>query len=465
MDSKHGQKETSLRDFLDVVFRRKWIILSVFGLAVIMVAVLDAKRPDVWESTSRVLVRRGEQGSLLSPAVRTLGWAEEVASEIQVILSDDVFVRARQVFEDSARAHGISPDIVFNEGSVRADVIGESNVFVIGYVDTRREVCQVGCDAVTIAFRDYYRERKAPPVLTDFFAGEVEDIRVELEAWRTRRNEFMNREKFYGAEETSKFLLNKVGVLEQRLTSLNGDISSQDLRVANLEALSQRGGPELENELAFSVSAHVLQSGIVQNIKFSLQQLNLQRESLMQKYTDKHPDVMAVNQQIADLHQDLKQQVENAYRVEKVSLSEMLARRAAILDELNAAKAELDAIPNRERQMSEIDEMIGRLEDKHELLMSRQSEAEIAMAGHPEQDVSILERASTPYNKKTRDYVRLALGPLLSIIIGLGIAFFLESMDHSVKTRAEAEEFLNLPVLGVISDTSARQRTLTDGGG
>jgi capsular polysaccharide biosynthesis protein len=53
--------------------------------------------------------------------------------------------------------------------------------------------------------------------------------------------------------------------------------------------------------------------------------------------------------------------------------------------------------------------------------------------------------------------VRLALGPILSVIIGLGLAFFLESMDHSVKSRAEAEEYLDAPVLATISEMSQRR--------
>ena len=452
------RQETSLRDFLDVVFRRKWVIVSILVAVTLLVVVLDARRPDLWESTSRILVRRGEQPSLLTPAVRTLTWEEEVASEMQVILSDDVFARARVLFADSVRVNRLPADWVFNPGSVRSDVIGESNVFTISYADTRKDICQLGCTAVTEAFRAYYRERKTPPGLGDFFSSELADTRAELEQWRQRRNDFMNREKFFGAEETSRFLLSKIGNLDQRLTQLNGDVSSQELRVANLGSLSQKTGPELENELAFSVSQHVLQSGIVQNIKFSLQQLNMRREELTQMYTDKHPELAAVNQQIADLHADLKLQVENAYRVEKVLLEEMQARRAAIVEELGTVRKELDAIPNRARQMDEMDAMIRGLEEKEKQLLSRQGETEIARAGYPEQDVLLLARASAPYNKKTRDYVRLALGPVLSLIVGLGIAFFLESMDHSIKGRGEAEEYLKVPVLATVADTGAGQK-------
>ncbi len=457
MDDRVTRQETSLRDFLDVVFRRKRIIASIFVLSIALVVSLDSRKPEVWESSSRVLVRRGEQSSVLNQNIRTLGWEEEVASEIQVILSDDVFRRARVIFADSARAHGLPDNATFNPGGARADVMGESNVFVIGYVDARRELCQVGCDAVTLAFRDYYRERKAPPKLADFFQDEITDVRTEIETWRNRRNQFMNEAKFFGAEETSRFLLNKIGTLEARLTQLNGDVSSQELRVANLEELSKKTGVELENGLSFSMSQHVLQSGIVQNIKFELQKLNMRREELSTMYTDKHPELMAINQQIADLHEDLKRQVDNAYKVEKVTLSEMRARRAGADTEVAAARRDLDEIPDNERQLAEIDQMIRSLEEKHKMLVSRQSEAEIARASYPEWEVSVLSSAGMPYKKKTRDFVRLALGPILSIIIGLGLAFFLESMDHSVKSRAEAEEYLEAPVLATISDANGRK--------
>lgn len=463
-DRNETRQETSLRDFLDVVFRRKRIIVAIFLLSIALVVFMDARKPEVWESSSRVLVRRGEQASVLNQNIRTLGWEEEVASEIQIILSDEVFQRAKVLFADSAQARGLPADVKFNPGSARAEVIGESNVFVIGYIDPRRELCQIGCDAVTVSFRDFYRERKAPPGLSDFFADEIEDVRTELDTWRDRRREFMNKEKFFGAEETSRFLLSKIAGLEVQLTELNGDVSSQQLRVANLADLNQKSGEELEKELAFSVSQHVLQSGIVQNIKFELQRLNGRREELAQVYTAKNPELAAVEQQIKDLHDDLKRQVDNAYRVEKVQLSESVARRDAVATELAGVRRDLDLVPDRERQLSQIDEMIRRFDERHKLLLERQSDAEIARASSPEWNVSVLASASTPYKKKTRDFVRLALGPILSIIIGLGLAFFLESVDHSVKSSAEVEEYLDAPVLATISDQAERKPGAAVGG-
>ncbi|MDH4037632.1 MAG: Wzz/FepE/Etk N-terminal domain-containing protein [Candidatus Krumholzibacteria bacterium] len=459
MDSQNAtRQETSLRDFLDVLFRRKWIIISIVVLASGLVAVLNARQPQAWESSSRVLVRRGEQPSVLNTNVRYVGWEEEVASEIQVILSEDVFSRARDVFADSVRMNGYPAGWTFNAGAVRAEVIGESNAFVIRYTDVDPAVVQLGCQAVTIGYHDFYRKRKNPPELSDFFVAEIVDVRDELDNWRVRRQHFMDEERYYGSTETSRFLLNRITALEQRLSDLNGDVSSQAMRTETFAKLVEKSGVELETELAFSLSQYVLQGGILQNIKFALQNLNLKRDELIQMYTDRHPEVIAVDEQIARLHADLKQQVLNAYTIEVAGLNELKARRSQLLEELNGVRAELETVPDKERRLAEIDAMIKKLEERHALMLERQSETQIAQAGHTDWDVVILAAASAPYTKKTRDYVRLAIGPLLSLIVGLGIAFFMESMDHSIKNAAEAEEYLDTPVLVTIADLSVRPR-------
>ena len=452
------RQETSLRDFLDVLFRRKWLIVSIVVLATALVVFLNERQPKVWESSSRVLVRRGEQPSLLNANVRIMGWEEEVASEIQVILSEDVFSRARTFFADSVKVHDYPADWKFNPSAVRAEVVGESNAFVIRYSDPNPALVQLGCEVATIGYHDFYRERKSPPELSDFFASEIADVRTELDSWRARRQKFMDEEQYLGTNETGRFLLNRISVLEDKVSELNGEVSAQQMRTDSFARLVDKPGDALETELAFSLSQYVLQGGILQNIKFALQNLHLKRDELAQKYTDRHPEVIAVDEQIARLRADLKQQVVNAYNIEKASLEEVQTRRAQVVDELNQARAELNTMPDKERRLAEMDAMIAKLDERHRLLLQRQSEAEIAQAGHPEWDVVILSHASKPYSKKTRDYVRLAIGPLLSLIVGFGLAFFMESMDHSIKNAAEAEEYLDTPVLVTISDLEARPR-------
>jgi succinoglycan biosynthesis transport protein ExoP len=451
------KQETSLRDFLNVVFRRKWVILAVVGLASFLVFFLSARQPNMWGSHCKILVSRGEQTSLLYQQVRYLSWEEEASSHIQVILSDAVFTRATEMFKDSLQVHGYPEHWQYNPGAVRADVVGESNAYVISYVDVMPDACQLGCGATTAAFKEFYEEVKSPPELADFFAEELATVREELDQWRTRRQNFLNETQFYGTDETSNFLLLRIVRLEGSLSEVTGDVSSMQIRVDNLEELRHKTGAELERKLAFSTRHAPLQTSVVQRIKEQLQRKNIQRDELRQKYTEKHPELMAITDQIATLHADLERQVDNAYRVDKETLDGMKGRKAQLEGELIDKKSQLNTIPDKERTVAEIDNMISKLEKKHEVLLSKQSESDIALASRPDWEVSVLTPSSPPSNSKKNDPVRLLLGPLLAMIVGLGIAFFLESADHSIRNSADVEEYLEVPVLATVTEMKPRK--------
>ncbi|MGD8413622.1 MAG: hypothetical protein PVF33_05290 [Candidatus Latescibacterota bacterium] len=448
------RQETTLRDFLNVIFRRKWVILAVVGLATVTVFYLNARRPAFWESTSRILVERGERDDVFSGRVRYLSWEEEVSSQIEVILSETVFAGAKEIFQDSVAARGLPADVGFYPGQVRADVVGESNVFAIRYTDLNPQLAQLGCEAMTISFRDFYLKQKAPPELEDFFVQQINDVKSDLDHWQAKRNEFLNKEKFFGMVEEGRFLMAQIGTMERELVELESDISVQVSRVDNLFDLNQKTGKELERELAMRLSGDYIQESIVERIKLNLQTLNMRREELMQKYTDKHPEVIAVDEQINGLQDDLKREIENAYRVESQELTSLYQKKVALVGELEQAKSRMDVLPDKDHELDKYDTIISNLKNKYELLLKKQSETDIAIAGRTKWDVTVLSHASAPYSKKTKDYVRLALGPLLSIIVGLGLAFFLETLDHSVKNMSEAEEYLELPVLATISEVS-----------
>jgi uncharacterized protein involved in exopolysaccharide biosynthesis len=288
--------------------------------------------------------------------------------------------------------------------------------------------------------------------LADFFAAGIADVQGDLEYWRAKRNEFLNQEKFFGMDEESRYLLQQIGGLEHTLVELDGETSVQVSRVDNLADLTQKTGKELENELAIRLSQRFFQSGIIEKIKYGLQSQNMLREELLQKYTDRHPEVIAIDTQIADLQSNLKREIENAYRVESQELQALYARKAYLGDQLAPARARLDDLPDKDLELNKFDTIISNLKAKYELLLERQSETDIALAIRPDWEVTVLSDASPPYSKKTQDYVRLAVGPLLSIVIALGLAFFLESLDHSVKNMAEVEEYLEKNVLATISE-------------
>lgn len=69
------------------------------------------------------------------------------------------------------------------------------------------------------------------------------------------------------------------------------------------------------------------------------------------------------------------------------------------------------------------------------------------------QNVEIIDPAVVPASPiKPRPTLNMAIAFVLALMIGVGLAFLLEYLDHTVKTPDDVEKFLELPVLGTIPD-------------
>ncbi|NMA61587.1 MAG: lipopolysaccharide biosynthesis protein, partial [Firmicutes bacterium] len=68
-------------------------------------------------------------------------------------------------------------------------------------------------------------------------------------------------------------------------------------------------------------------------------------------------------------------------------------------------------------------------------------------------DVQVIDSAILPQRPvKPRIKLTIAIGAVLGMFLGVGIAFLVEFMDTTVKTKEDAEKLLGIPVLGQIPD-------------
>jgi capsular polysaccharide biosynthesis protein len=69
------------------------------------------------------------------------------------------------------------------------------------------------------------------------------------------------------------------------------------------------------------------------------------------------------------------------------------------------------------------------------------------------ENVEIIDPAVVPVTPvKPRPMLNIAIAFVLALMVGVGLAFLLEYLDHTIKTPNDVEKFLELPVLGAIPD-------------
>jgi capsular polysaccharide biosynthesis protein len=102
--------------------------------------------------------------------------------------------------------------------------------------------------------------------------------------------------------------------------------------------------------------------------------------------------------------------------------------------------------------LGELDRQIGVLQTRYHDLIENSDRAKINEQTSRSVYVLVLTPAQVARPQNTRDYVRLALAPAFSLVVGVGLAFFIDGLDNRMRTPGQAEESLELPVLASIRE-------------
>ncbi len=443
-------RQVTLREFFAVMFRRRWIILGLFMATTTTVAAITLTTPAVFVSTGRVLLKRGEKESSLQASRRMpASWEEELASEIEIVHSSPVFQRAQEILDEDARAG--RPAIRLAPRAIDAEVMGKSNVLALAYTDANPEVAQRACDAMVSAYVGFRQKSTALPYPRRFFEGEIERVGSELKRKAEERRRYENHEGVVDVSEQRRNLLTQLATLSDRRNQAETELAEVRTAFAQLQELRQSRNLNPPT----SMPGFGGESGLAEiNSQVLAQETRLAQ--LRERYRDDSPEVTAALTTLNTLKDMLNREVETRLALWESRVRVLEARRDVIARAHAVTQAELDRIPDKEARMTELDREIGLLKQRYADLVQRSDLSRVVENTTLSNDLIVLSPAGKAKPSNTRDYVRLALAPAFSLLIGIGLAFFVDGLDVTVRTAGHAEEAIQLPVLAAITERRRR---------
>lgn len=181
------------------------------------------------------------------------------------------------------------------------------------------------------------------------------------------------------------------------------------------------------------------------------EELLVQREGLMNAGMGRrHPNVLSVTSQIDTLKDQVASEAMAHVQGLKSNL-EAAKKKQESLKNYNAdAKKELQDMQTLYTEYKTAKDEVTYLEDLLVKMRSRyfEEKAGIELVKSP----ATIYAEAEPEGKPAKPNVplHLALGGVLGIMFGLGLAFFLEYMDTTVKNLDDVERYLGVPVLAVV---------------
>jgi uncharacterized protein involved in exopolysaccharide biosynthesis len=215
------------------------------------------------------------------------------------------------------------------------------------------------------------------------------------------------------------------------------------------------------------------ESKIAQNQQFiqpKLLELELQRSELLAKYAPTSVRIRDIDRQIAEARRLMNKNPETlaettnainpAYQNLEVDLAQTKAQIAAVGARVETLRTQ---VAEHKARVMHLDE-VGSEQERLEQAVASAKEAFLTYAKKEEEarfstaldestsfDVAVVERAQTPTSpEKTKQALKLALGTILSLVAGVGLAFVRDRLDPSVKSAAEAKNVTGLPILAEV---------------
>lgn len=444
-------RETSIRDFLRVVFRRKWIILTIFGVSTGTVVALNMTSKVSYESTASVLVNRGEKQGIFEPGYKLLPREEDIASEVELVASEPVLHRAQELVTERRAAAG-KPALKLHRGAVNGAVKGESNVVEVNYQDQDAAVCQDAANAVTDAYIEYRERMRSLPAVDSFFVREIRDTQASLDRWQAARAAYLSSNGMLNTDAER-------GAIIKDIDDQHVVIAEIDRTLQGIEAESRDSrrlvatAPDVD--VPFATDIQVGNEAVIVDLKRKLIDTNVALSDARSKYAPGAQPLVTAQENLEHLTKMLRTEVQNRLRLLEQQSQILRAKRAAATAAMTTLDGRLRGYPEHQETLADMDRTIEMLQNNYKELTGKYLQAQISKAStSPYFEVTKLTSATPPVAKNTKDYVRLALAPILSLAVGLGLAFFAESLDHSVATAADVEERLGLPLLASVRENA-----------
>lgn len=454
------EAELSLRDLFDVLLRRRWVVVLVAVACFVGAVASTFVVPPRYQASATVVLDRAASTPSLFSDLTGLSSQSYLDTLAEV-------ARSRSVAERAARMLGASEDEVEDladrlQRDLTVTRVRGADMIRIEVSHGRPEEAARRAQAVTDAFLAFLLQgRRAQARATrEFIEQQLQKVSGDLRAAEDALLRFKLLQGEVSLPDEARIRLEKLAELEAQM------VAAQTERRA-AEAQRDRATEELRRREQVTPSTWV-QSPLIQALRQQLAQLEIQLAGLLEKFTDRHPDVVATRAQIAETQRRLEEELRRSllaqtYTVDpvyqglvqqavsaEVSAATLRAREQALERAVRRWSEEIRGLPPRELALARLTRQQKVAENVYLLLSQKYHEARIAEASVVP-DLRLVDRARPPERPVfPRRGLTAGLGALAGVMAGVASAFVVERLDSRFHRPDEAEQVLELPMLALV---------------
>jgi len=491
--------EVDLRDYLEIILRRKWLVGTVVLVVFITTLIVSLALPPIFKGEARLEISpRGMKVTKfedLAAVANQLQVREFMTTQVKLLQSRSLAERVidklnllnHPVFNPKAADKAPEEDSVFRqwrhtikewfsfgkpspenealeqiqteEGILKTFLANlqvkperDTTIVNVAFSSTDPEVARDVTNALVQEFVSWQMDKKmqAAGAAKQQLEKQLEVARIRVEKAEEELNRFAQKAGIVSLDS-------RLNLVYRQLEEVNTALSVAESERVAAESLFQQA----ESTGAESLPA-VMDNKVIQELRQQLAQATGQYEELKAIFMDEYPKVKVLKAKMEEIQRKIDteqrrivQALENSYQAalkKEKSLRRAAEEKKALALELNE-KATQYKILSREVETSK---------QIFQSLLERSKEID-ANVGAEISNIQVVDYASLPLQPyKPRVKLNLLLALIVGLMGGVGLAFFLEYLDNTVKRIDEISDRFGIPVLGVIPMAEAEEAKRLD---
>ena len=493
----YGASQTEpahLREYLSVVLKRKWLILSLVVVVTSLVSIQMYRLPSIYEATTTILIqpkqsimqtkefiinredpayRQTQLRLLTSPALarqvvlslelqnnpaflggqsstgiisslrRIFGGGRDAAGQSKAPTTElpvvkETEVREQLTAEQIARLEPYEDTLIAN---LTVEPEQATNLVRISYKHTNPDMAQRIADKIAEVFitNNYDRETIGTQKALDLIAKELAELQTRIRQGEEAKLQYALNKNLPTTKEPGG------NIPADRLTKLSQQLLEAEEQRKNLQSLYEAAVRQTDRNAV----PEVIENKRIQALREKLDQLRAQREELLVVYTAEWPAVKKIDAQIKNIEEALTAAPNEVISSMKARYDAALAKENALRRDFDAARGVTSQQSLAQIQMNILEQQLETDKQYAAMLLQRQREIQFKDSDRSN-NISVINAARPGVMVGPARTRNIFIAFLLALAAGIGLAFLLDYLDDSLKSVDDVDRYLHLPALALI---------------
>lgn len=486
-ESSQEEKEVNLRDYWRVIQKRRWTIIAFFFIVLITTAVATFTMKPIYRATvtlqinkenpqivdfkeifavntmdldyyqtqykileSRSLAKRVIQPLKLSEHPEFLKTPETPFQRWKADLLQSVTALFSSSPSNTGPSEAEKDTILINRflKKLKVEPIRNSRLVKIHFDSNFPDLSARVPDELAAAYLQQTLEARfnATEQARDWLTKQLEDLKAKVERAEEALQAFGSKHDIISLEE-------KENVIIQRLNELNEILTKAEAERMGKEALYKQ-----TKDRHFDSLPSILENKLIMDLKQVSIQIEAQYMKLSETFKPDYPEMVRLKTQMETIQKRLNNETEKIIASIKNDYESSLRRESLLRQSFEQQKARVMTMKEKAIQYNILKREADTNKELYKGLLQRMKEAGVS-AGIMASNIQVVDKAELPTKPyKPNKRLNLLLATVVGLFLGVGLAFFFEYLDNTIKTPEDVEQLIRLPSFGMVPDISSHRR-------